>query len=78
MDMQCLNEQEACLYHSQTLLYLAVLESLVEDIRPGSQQPNSKGVQHHPFAPVHHTICQLTDTEGMDSCSIAFCNTLEM
>lgn len=62
-------------YHG--LLYLAVLESLVEDSCPGSQKPNTQGVQHHPFAPVNHTICQLSGAEGMDSSSKALCNTLE-
>lgn len=59
-----------------SFLYLAVLEGLVEDSCSGSQQPNTQSVQHHPLAPVNHTICQLVGAEGMDSSSKALCDTL--
>jgi len=57
--------------------YLAVCESLVEDVRAGSYQPDAQGVQHHPLAPVNHTVCQLEGAEAVDSSSEAPCNTLE-
>lgn len=75
--MACFSRYSFPPLQSSSVLYLAVFESLVENSCPGSQQPDTQVVQHHPFAPVNHTICQLTGVEGMDSSSKALCNTLE-
>lgn len=46
--------------------YLTVLHSLAEDVRPGSQQSHTQSVQHHPLAPVDHTIRQVRGVQGVD------------
>ena len=54
-----------------------MLENLIKDGCPGSQQTNAECVQHHPFTPLYHAICQVSGAEGVDGSPKTLCNTLE-